>query len=256
MITSVSNDKIKHVAQLVKSAKARRDEKVFVVEGQRMASEVNPLEVTECYVSEGYLSGGGVIPKGLDYEMVSNQVFAKMSDTQSPQGILCVVSMRRMSVNDFIDAHQTGRLKFLILESIQDPGNLGTMVRTCEAAGFDGIIANSSTVDVYNPKVIRSTMGAIFRVPVMYTDNLADIILGLKANDVMVCAAHLNGKDDFTEVNYGNRSAILIGNEGNGLSDEISSLSDILVRIPMEGSVESLNAAVAAALMMYEVKNH
>lgn len=253
MITSTSNAKIKHVAGLVASAKQRRAERVFIVEGERIAGEIPESMIKECYVSEDYISSGAPLPN-VDYETVSDQVFRKMSDTKSPQGILCLVKMPEYSVDDFLKRYESGRLKLLILESIQDPGNLGTMVRTCEAAGFDGIIANDSTVDIYNPKVIRSTMGGIFRVPVMYSGNLVDILDRLKETNVKICAAHLNGKSDFTNVKYSNRTAVLIGNEGNGLSDSISEKSDILVRIPMEGKVESLNAAVAASLMMFEVK--
>jgi len=255
MITSTSNVKIKHVAGLVTSAKLRRAEKVFIVEGERIAGEIPEDMIRECYVTQDYIAGGAPVPN-VEYEVVSDQVFKKMSDTKSPQGIICLVNMPDYSVDDFIDKHNSGRLKLLILESIQDPGNLGTMVRTCEAAGFDGIIANDSTVDIFNPKVIRSTMGGIFRVPVMYSGNLADIISRLKQSHVKICAAHLDGESDFTEVKYSDRTAILIGNEGNGLSDSISRKSDILVKIPMKGKVESLNAAVAAALLMYEVKNH
>lgn len=254
MITSTSNAKIKHVAGLVTSAKERRSEGVFIVEGERMFTEIPRDRIRECYISEGFIRANGA-PTDVAYEEVSEQVFRKMSDTKSPQGILCVVDMMNTSVDVFLAQHTEGRCKFLVLENIQDPGNLGTMIRTCEAAGFDGIIASDATVDVYNPKVIRSTMGAIFRVPVVYSDNLIDTVSQLKDMDVNICAAHLNGSD-YQAAEYGSRTAVLIGNEGNGLSEEISSKADTLVRIPMEGKVESLNAAVAAALMMYEVKNH
>ena len=255
MITSTTNSRIKHVANLLTSAKTRHEERLFVVEGQRIVSEIPSEQICECYVTEKYLAEND-IPHDFDYEVVSDQVFKKMSDTKTPQGILCVVKMSDKRVDDFLNEHTVGRLKLLVLESIQDPGNLGTMIRTCEAAGFDGIIANSETVDIYNPKVIRSTMGGIFRVPVMYSDNLLDILNRLKQQSVNICAAHLKGACDFKKAEYGSRTAVLIGNEGNGLSDEISSMSNVLVKIPMSGKVESLNAAVAAALMMYEVTNY
>ena len=220
-----------------------------------MFSETPVKRIAECYVTEAFASAN-TIPEGISYEVVSDQVFKKMSDTKSPQGVLCVVKMNNLSVHDFLKSHTTGRLKLLVLENIQDPGNLGTMIRTCEAAGFDGIIANEGTVDVYNPKVIRSTMGAIYRVPIMYTDDLIGTMETVSSMGVHICAAHLKGKSEYTDADYGDRTAVLIGNEGNGLSDEISSKSDILVKIPMEGKVESLNAAVAAALLMYEVKKY
>ena len=140
----------------------------------------------------------------------------------------------------------------LILESVQDPGNLGTMVRTGEGAGISGIIMNRTTVDLFNPKTIRSTMGSIYRVPYYIADDLAETIGELKRQKVGIYAAHLKGQMHYDEPSYCKGTAFLIGNEGNGLSDEIAGLADNYVRIPMEGSVESLNAAVSAALLMYE----
>ena len=138
------------------------------------------------------------------------------------------------------------------LESIQDPGNLGTMLRTGEGAGITGIIMNRTTVDLFNPKTIRSTMGSIYRVPYYIADDLAETIGELKRQKVGIYAAHLKGQMHYDEPSYCKGTAFLIGNEGNGLSDEIAGLADNYVRIPMEGSVESLNAAVSAALLMYE----
>ena len=144
------------------------------------------------------------------------------------------------------------RTHLLIVESIQDPGNLGTMLRTGEGAGITGIIMNRTTVDLFNPKTIRSTMGSIYRVPYYIADNLAETIGELKRQKVGIYAAHLKGQMQYDEPSYCKGTAFLIGNEGNGLSDEIAGLADTYVRIPMEGSVESLNAAVSAALLMYE----
>lgn len=255
MITSTSNAKIKHVVTLVSSARDRKKEGVFIVEGVRMFAETPHDLIQECYATESFAIDNS-IPADIKYEIVSDAVFQKMSDTKSPQGILCVVKKQSTLATDFLKEHEEGKLKLLVLENIQDPGNLGTMVRTCEAAGFDAIIASADTVDVYNPKVTRSTMGAIFRVPIMYVDDMGSVVDLLKSMHVSVCAAHLQGKCNYDEAQYTDRTAILIGNEGNGLSDEISLKSDILVKIPMAGQVESLNAAVAAALMMYEVRKY
>ncbi len=255
MITSSSNETIKHVTMLVKSAKARRKEGIFVVEGQRMAREIPAQIVTGCFVSEDFLSEHDMGSFGFDIEptVVSSQVFKKMSDTQSPQGILCTCRMNLMSPEEFIAGRRTGDLRLLVLEGIQDPGNLGTMVRSAEGAGFDAIIADDNTVDVYNPKVTRSTMGSLFRVPVIYTSDLPGTIDLLKKASDRVYAAHLKGTVDYKEESYENRIAFLIGNEGAGLSDEISARADRLVKIPMKGKLESLNAAVAASLLMFGV---
>ncbi len=256
IITSTSNEKIKRVTMLVNNAKARRKEGLFAVEGLRIASEIPEGVLEECYVSEGF-AAEHEISEVFGYErdtvVVSSAVFKKMSDTQNPQGILCVCRKNEETADDFLSGRRIGELRLLILEGIQDPGNLGTMIRTAEGAGFDAIIADENTVDVYNPKVTRSTMGSLFRMPVIYTQDLPAFIDDIKQSSVTVYAAHLDGKKSYREVRYGSRIAFLIGNEGAGLSDEITKKADELVRIPMQGKLESLNAAVAAALLMYSL---
>lgn len=140
----------------------------------------------------------------------------------------------------------------LILEGIQDPGNLGTMIRTAEGAGVTGIIMSKTTVDIFNPKVVRSTMGSLFRVPFYLTDDLAKTIGTLKKQGITMYAAHLKGKLSYDQPNYCSACGFMIGNEGNGLTPETAALADQYIRIPMEGRVESLNASIAAALLMYE----
>ncbi len=254
IITSTSNENIRRICNLVKNAKARRKEGVFVVEGERIASEIPKELLKECYVTEEYMTDGR-LSEVFHYEVhphiVSGPAFKKMSDTQNPQGILCVCSSQKSSLKDFLEGRKSGGLKILALETIQDPGNLGTMIRTAEGAGFDAIIVDEGTVDVYNPKVTRSTMGSVFRVPVFYTDDLPGTVDLLKKDKVTIYAAHLMGKTDYRDEKYPDRLAFLIGNEGAGLSDRISGAADRLVRIPMKGKLESLNAAVAAAILMY-----
>lgn len=255
MITSTSNEKIKHITQLVKSAKARRKEGVFVVEGERIAKEIPQEDLIECFVSEDYPGSADIRDMfGYDIEpvTVSSSVFMKMSDTKSPQGILCLCRQRSISVEELI-ASRSDSLKVLVLEGIQDPGNLGTMIRTAEGAGFDALIADEDTVDVYNPKVSRSTMGSVFRIPVIYTGDLPAETDKLKRASVTVYAAHLNADKNYREETYGRRVAFLIGNEGSGLSDAICEKADRLIKIPMQGKLESLNAAVAASILMYNV---
>ena len=263
MITSASNDKIKHVAKLIKSSADRRREGVFVVEGDRICGEVPTDRFVEGYVSEGYLEKNGIsigngtvsddacVINGVKYAIVSNAVYKKMSDTVSGQGILCVVKQLRTDPVDFIDEYEDEKVKLLILESIQDPGNLGTMIRTAEAAGYDAIVTDRNTVDVYNPKVIRSTMGGIFRMPVMVTEDLMEFLKDARIRGIELYGAILEGSVDYRECRYSDRMGVLIGNEGNGLSREAQSMVDTKIRIPMAGKVESLNAAVAAAVIMY-----
>ena len=161
-----------------------------------------------------------------------------------------VVSQQHYRLEDLFGQRTEPLL--LILENLQDPGNLGTIIRTAEGAGVTGILMSRGTADLYNPKVTRSTMGSIFRVPFLYTDNLPEAIAKVKQAGVAVCAAHLQGRHTYDGEDYTKGTAFLIGNESRGLSDGISELADVRVRIPMAGKVESLNAAVAASILMYE----
>lgn len=177
-------------------------------------------------------------------------MFREISDTETPQGILSLVRMEQTPISEIIKRDGNS---ILLLENLQDPGNLGTLIRTGEGAGVCCVIMSKDTVDIYNPKVIRSTMGSIFRVPFCYVEDLAEIVELLKQRFIHVYAAHLDGTD-YTEESYDKISAFLIGNEGNGLTDRIAALADKRIRIPMEGRVESLNAAMAGGLLMYEAR--
>ena len=140
----------------------------------------------------------------------------------------------------------------IVLDNLQDPGNMGTVFRTAEAAGATGILMSSDCVDIYNPKVVRSTMGALFRVPFCRVEDLPESVEDLKKAGIRVYAAHLEGKNPYDREDYRGGTAFLIGNEGNGLREEVASCADCRIRIPMEGKAESLNAAVAAAVLMFE----
>lgn len=252
MITSSSNQQMKNITMLMKKAKARREQGLFVVEGKKMCKEAPADLLVKVYVSESFLTEPDAmeILAGKDYEVVADSVFKSISDTQTPQGILCLVKIPQYELCDVLRGEDT---HLLVLESIQDPGNLGTMLRTGEGAGITGVIMNQTTVDLFNPKTIRSTMGSIYRMPYYVTSDLGDTITALREQyGVNVYAAHLKGTMQYDEPSYCKGTAFLIGNEGNGLSDEIAGLADTYIRIPMEGEVESLNAAVSAALLMYE----
>lgn len=165
MITSSSNSKIKHVCQLVTKAKARRTEQLFVVEGIRMAKEAPKELLKEVYVSTSFLQKKEqsklLETLSVPYEEVSDDIFAKMSDTVTPQGVLCVLRQPSYDLGELLGRDGT----FLVLEDIQDPGNLGTMLRTGEGAGITAVIMSKKTADLFNPKTIRSTMGSVYRVP-------------------------------------------------------------------------------------------
>lgn len=260
MITSLNNEKVKKVALLGKSAKARREADVFLVEGIRMFKEIPNERIQEVFMTDkfyeknretvneilGLYSGNGKTKPHI--EMVSEEVYAKMSDTVTPQGILAVVSAIHYDMSDI----KTGDF-ILMLENIQDPGNLGTMFRTAEAAGVSGIVMSKETVNVYNPKVIRSTMGSIFRMPFIYVEDIIDSMNELKKADFKIYAAALDGASKYNEITYDNKKVILIGNEGNGLKPETVKNANEAVYIPMAGKVESLNASISAAILLYGV---
>lgn len=252
MITSMANSQIKTLMQLMTKAKVRRDKSLFVTEGIKMVSETPSDRLEKIYVSEKFITNPSNRKKldGFLYEVLSDEVFRHVSDTVTPQGVLALVRMKEHDLKEMF-SKKDGNL-FIILEDVQDPGNLGTIIRTAEGAGVSGIIMTKNTVDIYNPKVIRSTMGAIYRMPFMYTDDLEKVISELKKNNTSICAAHLNGKNNYYEEDYTRNTAFVIGNESKGITDAIANKSDILVKIPMEGQVESLNASVAAAILMYE----
>lgn len=268
MITSTSNQQIKQVSALLKKSKERRVKKSFVVEGPKMVLEAPAEWLKAVYVSESYEKnpennnmlkelGKKCKVSQATFEIVADSVFKSVSDTQTPQGIMAVVSMPEYSMEQLMDGDKT---HLLILESIQDPGNLGTMVRTGEGAGITGIIMNKTSVDLFNPKTIRSTMGSIYRVPFVVTEDLPKVMMELKEKGVSLYAAHLKGEHSYDEEDYTKSCGFLIGNEGNGLSDEIADLANTYIKIPMEGKVESLNAAISATLLMYEAnrqrRNH
>lgn len=277
MISSVGNGRIKRVVMLRDKSRVRSREGVFLAEGVKMFEEA-PLDgIREVYCSEGFweqVQNGDGIYKGIGeklsacrergvlVEQVSEEVLRHAADTQTPQGILFVMEQLRYSLEEMVEKavrkeREEGRAPlFLLLEDIQDPGNLGTMIRTGEGAGVDGIIMSKGTVDIYNPKTIRSTMGSLYRVPFCYVQELEEAIGLLQKNHIAVYAAHLKGERYFDEVVYERGSAFLIGNEGNGLKEGTADKADVYLKIPMEGRLESLNAAVAAALLMYQASGY
>ena len=252
MISSTSNAQVKAVAALVKKAKARREQDLFVVEGIRMFREIPAGRLHKAYVSESFLSqpGNETRLERCPWEAVKDEVFKAMSDTQTPQGILALVRQYHYRLEDILE--QPGRALLMVLETLQDPGNLGTILRAGEGAGVTGVIMNRETADIYNPKVIRSTMGSIYRVPFFYTDDLKGTVERIKAAGVRLYAAHLKGENNYDKADYTGSTGFMIGNEALGLKDETAALADSYVKIPMAGQVESLNAAVAASVLMFE----
>lgn len=252
MITSTSNTQIKELIRLQKKSRVRDEAGVFIAEGPRIVNELPDDHIVKLYLSESYANKNSEKAAGNYHaEILSDSVFSHVSDTRSPQGIMAVVKKMSYKMEDIL--HAEGEPMILVLDNLQDPGNLGTVFRTAEAAGASGILLSRDCVDIYNPKVIRSTMGAVYRVPFLYTDDLPGTISELKEKDIRVFAAHLDGKNTYDREDYRTGCAFLIGNEGNGLREEVSACADCRIKIPMCGSAESLNASVAAAVLMFEV---
>lgn len=255
MITSSSNPRVKQVAQWQVNARERHSAGIFLTEGFKLFLEAPVEWLKEVYISEEVLeraAGTSEIWEKLEktgYETTTAEVFKKMSDTQTPQGILCVA---RQPVYGLEQLLEVSCPLLIVLEDLQDPGNLGTIFRTGEGAGITGIIMSRGTVDLFNPKTIRATMGSVFRVPFVYVENLREAIERILAAKIGVYAAHLAGAKYYDEFDFTKASAFLIGNEGRGLRAETAEAADEYVKIPMEGKVESLNAGVAAALLTYE----
>ena len=255
MITSTANAKVKHLANLRKKRKLRDEEGVFLVEGIRMFRETPKRLLKEVYASESFykkekhMTDEALKGSGAHLLILSDTVFGYVSDTKTPQGILCVVRQLDYS----LEAAAAGRAAHMIvLNRLQDPGNLGTILRTAEGAGVTGILLDQECEDIYNPKTIRSTMGSIYRMPFYYSQDLKKDIGYLKAKGICIYAAHLNGRQDYDEADYTKPCAFLIGNEGNGLDEEIAQQADTYIKIPMAGRVESLNAAIASSVLMFE----
>jgi RNA methyltransferase, TrmH family len=255
-ITSAQNPVIKDVKSL-KSRKYREEKGLFFAEGSRIVEEAvkENNDVIYTIISEDYISENEssflldklekstsrnyVVPSGL---------FKELSDTETPQGILAVIALKKYSFND--KAINNGL--FLILDMIRDPGNMGTIIRTADAAGLTGVVITGGCVDAYNPKVVRSTMGSIFHIPLYYFDTGIDAIRFLKAKGIKIYASHLKGACSIYEADLTCPAAIIIGSEADGISEDTALQADMLVRIPMNGKAESLNASVAAGIIMYE----
>lgn len=257
MITSTSNGKIKNIIKYAKSAKDRRRADVFLVEGLRMFLEIPAGQMLETYVTKGFYEKNGSRLEQMDYELVADHVMDAITDTKSPQGVVSVVRRMHYRPEEVCglekDRNQEGQMPplILVLENLQDPGNLGTIIRTAEGAGVTGILMSRDTVDVYNPKVIRSTMGSVFRVPFCYVENLVEWMNKLNAFGFATFGAHLQGTS-FYDQDYKKATVFAIGNEGNGLTIELLKAVNQKIWIPMLGKVESLNAATASTVLMYE----
>lgn len=251
-IESKENNLYKETKKL-KERKNRSKNNKYIIEGFRLIQEAfkanlsieylvlkkDENEKIDKYISE-YVSNNKIRM----YEM-SDNLFKELASTENPQGILAVVNMENKPIK------YDGNF-YLLCDKVQDPGNLGTIIRTAHAAGIDGIILTKGTVDIYNEKTIRSTMGSLFYVPIHYDDDNLSLVKTLKEKGFNLIVTSLDTNKDFFEENLEGKVILTVGNEGNGVSNDVLELADKKVKIPMPGNAESLNVAIATSVIIYE----
>ncbi|MBR5376183.1 MAG: RNA methyltransferase [Lachnospiraceae bacterium] len=245
MEKKLTNRQYKEIRALIEKRCARKKTGLFTGEGERFFEEIPEDLIDTVVVSRSFLEKH----PDKDAFVLEDEAYTKLCDTKHPQGILAVIKMPKIREEE-IFSFEGEEGKVIVLEGLQDPGNLGTIIRTSEAAGVKGVVMDRNTADIYSPKVVRSTMGSVFRVPFFYTEDLKGALMRLKKNGAALYAADLSG-DELQGAVLEKKRVFVIGNEGAGLTGEISDICDRKIRIPMKGRVESLNAAVAAALLMY-----
>lgn len=247
---------IKEIKSLYKK-KDRWKRKQFIVEGINMVEECidNHYPLVYIIYSDELLNvkgGKKLFDKISSHPRlihVTDQLYREISQMENPQGIMGV-SEFRINTIDRLNIHE--EISLLLLDRLQDPGNMGTIIRSADAFGIDGIIITKGCVDVFNPKVIRSTMGSIFRVPIYHEEDSLAIINRLKKEGVRVYTTSLEGSLHIHQVDFNNPFLLVIGNESSGVSPYIYTVSDKLIKIPMVGDAESLNVAIASSIIMYE----
>ena len=251
-ITAVNNERIKSLRQL-NQKKGRKEQGLFLADGPHLVEEaIKSGEIIHTLiVEEGKESVyASLIAQAGDANIltVTRPVMESLSETKTPQGIMAAVPLRMTRWQG------GGNAKLiLILDNLQDPGNMGTIIRTADAAGADGILISSASVDVHNPKCVRSTMGSIFHLPLWESSDLAGDIREMVASGWAVMCGHLDGVDFFSRQVDAERQALIIGNEAAGVSDAVTGAASHKMRLAMAGRAESLNAAVAAGIMTYDL---
>ncbi|KZL93663.1 TrmH family RNA methyltransferase [Clostridium magnum] len=251
-IQSRDNLLIKDIKKL-KEKKYRNEGCKFLIEGFRFVCEglESNFEVPLVFISENAkdrwdsFDVHSKLQKETRVYTVTDQVLKSISSTDNPQGIVAVVNNKSISL-------ENKQGFYILVDRVQDPGNMGTIIRTAHAAGALGIIVTKGTVDIYNEKTLRSTMGSIFHIPIIHDDNLSQLNF-LRSNGFKLVVSSLDTDNNFFDADLKNKSIIVVGNEGNGVSKELLDLSDIKVKIPMPGGAESLNVSIAASIMMFEV---
>ncbi|MGL5642870.1 MAG: TrmH family RNA methyltransferase [Paraclostridium sp.] len=259
-ISSKDNEKVKLTKSLLKS-KNRLKESKFLIEGFRILTQAIDCKADLQYVfinenfetKEEHIEFLKILQdKKINIYKTTNKIFNDFIDTENTQGIVGVVGIKENKIEDILNE---GCRFVLILDRIQDPGNMGTIIRTADAAGIDAIINLKGCVDIYNSKVTRSTMGSIFDMKIINMTQ-EDAVKELKNRNFDIVSSYLDTNNFYDKVEYNYKTALVIGNEANGVNDELIQKSDTLVKIPIYGQAESLNAAISSAILMYEIKKY
>ncbi|QAA32001.1 TrmH family RNA methyltransferase [Clostridium manihotivorum] len=248
LIESTDNKHFKEIKKL-KEKKYRKQFGVYIIEGLRFVEEAMKAdaEIEELIIDESKQSRFEAVYERIDdskITLLKPSLFNQVCNTENSQGIMAVVKMSNCGNN--IDGSF-----YVLLDKLQDPGNVGTIIRTAHAAAVDGIIIREGTVDIYNDKTLRSTMGSIFYTNIIEDKNL-EVINQFKEKGFKLLASSLDTDFNYYEVDLNGKIILVVGNEGNGVSEEIYELCDLKAKIPMPGNAESLNASVAASIMIYE----
>ena len=241
LITSIKNEHVKELAKL-KEKKYRDETNTFLVETKHLVLEAYRAGL----IKELILEQNEIFPIDVPTTYVSKEVLKKISSLDTPSKVMAVVNKRK-NENELGD-------KILILDKIQDPGNLGTIIRSAVAFNIDTIICSTDTVDLYNPKVVRSSQGMMFHIPIL-TKNIEEVIKNLKLKDYKIVGTKVTNGHDVRNSSIYSHFALVIGNEGQGMSTSVEDLCDEFLYIKMNGNCESLNASVAASILMYEINN-
>ncbi len=250
MVRTASKKIIKELNKL--ASKHTRDKTgLFIAEGERLVKSV-PEDII-CYYVFSESCGKDFTDRfdtgDFPAYSVEEKIFREVCDTVNPQGIACVCRRKESGFEDLF----LKKPEFIVVgEEIQDPGNLGTIIRTADAGGAGGVILTKGSADVYSPKVLRSAMGSVFNIPVFTGADIGEVLEQLKERGIFILAAHLKGKTTPYTADLKKPSAILIGNEARGLSKRASEGADLLVKLPVLGGAESLNASVACGILIYE----
>ena len=247
-IESKNNNLFKEIKKL-KEKKHRIKSNKYLIEGLRFVEEAikSKVSIDSIIFTESFKEKNPdlflKINENIKLIQMNEALLKQLCSTENPQGIVGVINMQNKEL-------KSGELVVLV-DKVQDPGNMGTIIRTAHAAGAAGIVMTKGTVDIYNDKTLRSTMGSIFYIPIVEDDSL-DFVKSLNKEGYKLVVSSLQGKNNFFEENLQGKDMIAVGNEGNGVSDEVYDIADIKVKIPMPGEAESLNVAVATSIMIYE----